>query len=192
MGIFTYLEYPGDRVPEQAATEQVIRFLIATSRWLEPKTYGSGEADQAAPKLKGEKLVDFLVEYAAKEGSLTVREKRGLQLMIRPPVPDLMAGRIRWEAPASHPALERPAHMRAVWHLMHLTGAPVVEAMSKDEQDAFTYRFVERDDGSEEQVRTVRANRFGLRHAFWRMWFGESYIRFFGKDRLAAAPGFGT
>jgi hypothetical protein len=189
MSVITYLEYPEGHVPAPPETAQVVRFLVSTSRWIQPKSYGSGEADLLLPKMGGEELADFLVSFREQEGSLTLEEKRKLQLIIAPPKQTLPAGDITWEAPASHSALERSAHMSTVWHLMHLTGAPVAEAMSTGEQGAFTNRIVQRD-GYEEMVRTVRGNHWGLRHAFWRMWFGAPYVKFFGKDRLEEAPAF--
>jgi hypothetical protein len=189
MSILTFMEYPGGAAPPLEQTEAVIRFAVIEERWIKPKYYGSGEADRPVPKEKGNELVEFLVDFFQSEHSLTLREKTGLQFILAPPRPTLPAGTITWIAPASHPAINRSAHVPAVWRLMGLIHAPLAEAMSDQERDAFTYRFVEHS-GYEERVRTVRGTRWGLRHAFWRMWFGAPYLPFFGKGRLASAPAF--
>ena len=189
MSIITYLEYPVELVPPDQETEQVIRFLVGQSGWIKPKSYGSGEPGQPMPKLAGDKAADFLVDFWRRERRVVLEEKRGLQLIFSPPTPTLKAGTISWEAPSSHPALKQSAHIAAVWHLMHLIHSPVAEAMSKPERDAFTRRLVQKE-GYEERVRTVRANRWGLRHAFWRLWFGAPYVSFFGRDKLEQAPAF--
>jgi hypothetical protein len=189
MSVLTYLEYPDGRVPSPEETEQVIRFLLTTSKWIDPKFYGSAEADQPVPQMSLAKLVDFLVRFYEQEGSITLVEKRGLQLIVSPPTPTLAAGSITWEAPAKHPALTLSAHMPAVWHMMHLVRTPLAESMSKNERDAFSMRLIQCD-GYEEEEYTVLGYRNGLRHAFWRMWFGAPYVAFFRKKSLDAAPAF--
>jgi hypothetical protein len=189
MSIITYMEYPDGRVPSLNETEQVLRFLLTISKWIEPKFYGSGEAEHPIPKPALGNLVDFLMRFYEQEGSITLVERGGLELIFAPPTPTLAAGDISWEAPPKHPALEQRVHMSVVWQLMQLIRAPLAESMDNKEEAAFSTRLVECD-GYQEELPTVLGYRNGLRHAFWRMWFGAPYVSFFGKEKLESAPSY--
>src|SRR5262245_65171151 len=155
MSILTYIHYQSGRQPRIGDMERVIRFVVTSSQWIDPKYFGPAEAESVLPAMPSSQVVDYLLRFYEKEGSVALGERRGLRVNISPPGPTLSPGHIVWEAPIRHPALNRAAHVSSVWHLMRLIHAPLAEAMAKDEHEAFTWRLVERE-GYEEPLLTVR------------------------------------
>ena len=187
--VLTTISLPRGRRVSEATSKEILRLVLTEFGWIRPVEYGKHEADKELPHVPVEKQIDHLTDFIRDRGTLGLRESRSIRFNLAPPQPNLPIGDIVWEAPPSHPGLRLEKHRDAVWRLMTLVQSPLAEAMTVDEKKSVTYRFVPTPTG-EEQLLTVRGYWEGLRHAFWRMWFGRPYVQFFGRDRLEEVPAY--
>jgi hypothetical protein len=174
---------------EDAILRRLLEDATGERGWIRPTSYGSGEPDENALG-PGNDVVQALAACVSEHGEVTFEESGAGMVIMLPDRHTLSyAGTIQvvGEQPGVFGRLTGDPTL--VSNLLSLVRSPFAYAAREEAATAFKARWVPNQHGGETRVPTVRGGYSrGLEHPHWRMWFGQAWTDFLGRDHLAAAP----
>lgn len=184
-----FMSYLTPGILELFQVEKMINLLLNENKYIEAKKYGNIFADKVIKKQEYKEFYnDFLNLYDDKK-NIIIQDGKSHLIIFQDKNNKSFNNRITLNINKKDNIFIKNNTLPVLFNLIKIINSPYSIASCKDFYRLYQRREIQKEKYIEE-IPTVKDYSFGLKNAYWRMWFGKEYVDFFGKDRLDQAPAF--